>query len=230
MITRYKPESGFVARSGGPDRKRPHDWIVWHFTHADNLPGIITAGRLLADSAVTPTTEVAYNPVKELRRHKVVAPDSRYPASMASDHVPFYIAARSPMLYVVCKGHSGYSGGAGPLVHLGVALGDIIDADLTWCASDGNAAACYTKFSRQVDTLGTFVDFDLLCQRQWHNTDDDPNRQSRRAAEILVYGHVPFELVSYVCCYNTETMTRVRTLLDPVGGVRKYVIKPGMYY
>lgn len=116
MITRYKPESGFVARSGGPDRKRPHDWIVWHFTHADNLPGIITAGRLLADSAVTPTTEVAYNPVKELRRHKVVAPDSRYPASMASDHVPFYIAARSPMLYVVCKGHSGYSGGAGPLV------------------------------------------------------------------------------------------------------------------
>lgn len=86
------------------------------------------------------------------------------------------------------------------------------------------------KFSRQVDTLGTFVDFDLLCQRQWHNTDDDPNRQSRRAAEILVYGHVPFELVSYVCCYNTETMTRVRTLLDPVGGVRKYVIKPGMYY
>lgn len=106
MITRYKPESGFVARSGGPDRKRPHDWIVWHFTHADNLPGIITAGRLLADSAVTPTTEVAYNPVKELRRHKVVAPDSRYPASMASDHVPFYIAARSPMLYVVCKGHS----------------------------------------------------------------------------------------------------------------------------
>ncbi|EFD11584.1 predicted protein [Mycobacterium tuberculosis T46] len=46
----------------------------------------------------------------------------------------------------------------------------------------------------------------------------------------MVYGHVPFELVSYVCCYNTETMTRVRTLLDPVGGVRKYVIKPGMYY
>lgn len=97
---------------------------------------------------------------------------------MASDHVPFYIAARSPMLYVVCKGHSGYSGGAGPLVHLGVALGDIIDADLTWCASDGNAAASYTKFSRQVDTLGTFVDFDLLCQRQWHNTDDDPTARA----------------------------------------------------
>ncbi|CKT71673.1 Hypothetical protein ERS031505_01273 [Mycobacterium tuberculosis] len=180
MITRYKPESGFVARSGGPDRKRPHDWIVWHFTHADNLPGIITAGRLLADSAVTPTTEVAYNPVKELRRHKVVAPDSRYPASMASDHVPFYIAARSPMLYVVCKGHSGYSGGAGPLVHLGVALGDIIDADLTWCASDGNAAASYTKFSRQVDTLGPSST--LTCSASGNGTTPMTTPTARAAA------------------------------------------------
>ncbi len=42
---------------------------------------------------------------KEPRRHKVVALTVGYPASMASDHVPFYIVAWSPMLYVVCKGH-----------------------------------------------------------------------------------------------------------------------------
>jgi hypothetical protein len=230
MSIRYRPESGFVARNGGPDRLRPQDWIVWHFTHIDNLPGIITAGRLLSDSAVTPTTDVAFDSVKELRRHKLVAPDDGYPMSMASEHVPFYIAARSPMLYVVCRGHHGYSGGAGPLVHLGVVLGDIIDAGLTWCASDGNAAAGFTKFSRQVDSLGTFVDFDLLCQRQWDNTPDDRNRKSRRAAEILVREQLPLDRVSWVCCHNDATMTRVRTLLDPVGGVRNYVVKPEMYY
>ncbi len=37
-------------------------------------------------------------------------------------------------------------------------------------------------------------------------------------------------LVSYVCCYNAETMTGTEPLLDPVGGVRKYVINPGMYW
>src|SRR5258705_8178260 len=100
MSTRYKRESGFVARNGGPDRQRPHDWIVWHFTHVDNLPSIITPGRLLADAAIPPATDVAYSGVKELRRHKAVSPDADYPKSMASDHVPFYIAARSPMLYV----------------------------------------------------------------------------------------------------------------------------------
>lgn len=230
MSTKYRRASGFVARDGGPDRERPRDWIVWHFTHVDNLPGVVTAGRLLPDAGVTPSTNVANDDVKDLRRHKVVAPDTAYPTSMASDHVPFYIAARSPMLYVVRRGHPGYSAGVAPLVHLGVVLGDVIDADLTWCASDGNAAAGYTKFTREVDTLGSFVDFDLLCQRQWHNTPDDPNRQSRRAAEILVHGHVPLELISWVCCCNEETMTRAQSLLDSVGGVRNYVVKPEMFY
>jgi hypothetical protein len=45
-----------------------------------------------------------------------------------------------------------------------------------------------------------------------------------------VQGHVPVDLVSYVCCSTTETMTQVRILLDPVGGVRNYVVNPGMYY
>ena len=57
----------------------------------ENLPGIITAGRLLSDSAVTPTTDVAFDSVKELRRHKLVAPDHGYPMAMASEHVPLYI-------------------------------------------------------------------------------------------------------------------------------------------
>lgn len=230
MSTRYKRESGFVARNDGPDRQRPRDWIVWHFTHVDNLPSIVSTGRLLPDSAVTPLTDVAYDEVKERRRHKVVDPDTDYPASMVSDHVPFYIAARSPMLFVVQRGHAGYSGGVAPLVHLGVFLGDIIDADLTWCASDGNAGAGFTKFTREINELGTFVDFDLLCQYRWNNTDEDTNRQSRRAAEILVHGHVPVELISWVCCCNEKTMTQAEDLLNSVGVVRNYVVKPEMFY
>jgi hypothetical protein len=112
MSIGYRPESGFVAHNGGPDRQRPRDWIVWHFTHIDNLPSIIACSRLLPDAAVTPTTDVAYDSVKELRRHKAVRPDHAHPTSMASDHVPFYIAARSPMLYIACRGYQGhYTGG-----------------------------------------------------------------------------------------------------------------------
>lgn len=229
-MTAFIPASGFVARNGGPQRDKPRDWIVWHFTHVNNLPAIISQGRLLPDSAVIPTTHVANDEVKERRRHKPVNPHPGYPTSMASDHVPFYIAAKSPMLYVVCRGYGHYRGGAGPLVHLGIALGDIIDAGLTWCASDGNAAATFTRFSSNAAELATFIDFDLLRQRDWYNTAEDPDRKSRRSAEILVHGPVPLELVSHVCTYTDQTMATALTQLKPVGGMREYSVEPKMYY
>ncbi|AHC23834.1 MULTISPECIES: type II toxin-antitoxin system toxin DNA ADP-ribosyl transferase DarT [Mycobacteriaceae] len=230
MNASFFPESGFVGRGKGPRREAPRDWIVWHFTHIDNLSSVVDAGRLLPDSAVTAATNVANDEVKERRRHKKVDPHTSYPTSMVSDHVPFYIAAKSPMLYVVCRGHGHYTGGAGPLVNLGICLGDIIDAGLTWCASDGNAAASFTQFSSDLANLGNFVDFDLLCQRDWYNTAEDSDRKSRRSAEILVHGAVPIELVSYVCCSDEDTSAAAATLLDSVGGVRNYIVEQKMYY
>ncbi|MDO3331364.1 Uncharacterised protein [Mycobacteroides abscessus subsp. massiliense] len=225
MTTNYFPESGFVGRNGGPRRDAPRDWIVWHFTHVDNLPGIIETGRLLPDSMIKPATEVANPEVKERRRHKAVDPHQNYPQSMASEHVPFYIAAKSPMLYVVCNRH-----GSAQLVHLGIVLADIIDAGLTWCASDGNAAATFTQFSCEITTLGHFVDYDLLCQRDWYNTPEDPDRKSRRSAEILIHGTVPIELVSYICCANTNTLNQTQTYFGNVSGMRNYKAQPTMYY
>lgn len=229
-MTAFFPEGGFVGRGGGPRREAPRDWIVWHFTHIDNLPAIVDEQRLLPDSAVTPATHVANDDVKERRRHIAVNPHPAYPASMVSDHVPFYIAAKSPMLYVVCNGYGRYKDGAGPLVHLGIPIGDLIDAGMTWCASDGNAAATFTEFSLDINQLGSFVDFDLLCQRDWYNTPEDPDRKSRRSAEVIVLGAVPLELVRYVCASTEQTMHVAQRLLTSVGGMREYIVKPEMYY
>ncbi|QZA08825.1 DUF4433 domain-containing protein [Mycolicibacter heraklionensis] len=230
MTTAIITDSGFVARGGGPRREGPRDWIVWHFTHIDNLPGILGQGRLLPDAAVTPATNVANDDVKERRRHKQVNPAPGYPSSMVSDHVPFYIAAKSPMLFVVCRGYGHYQGGSGPLVHLGIGLADIIDSGHTWCASDGNAAADFTQFSTDLTNLGNFVDFDLLCQREWYNTPEDPDRKGRRSAEVLILGDVPIELITHVCCSNIDTLTRAQTIFKNVGGTRDYIVEPGLYY
>ena len=229
-IKRFVPASGFVAHNDGPFKEHPEDWVVWHFTHVANLPAIAAAGVMLPDSAVSAEVNVAYDSVKALRREKVVQPDPAYPRSFVSDHVPFYIAARSPMLYVVCR-YGAHGGGAAPLVFLGARLGDIAATPgLTWCASDGNAAAGFTRFSRDLSTLGSFVDYELLCHRDWENTDDDPNRKSRRAAEVLVHGSLPLELITDVACHNDATCAQAQTLLSGVGGVRQYTVKPEIYY
>jgi len=231
MELRYFPDGGFVARGAdGPQRNAPRDWAVWHFTHIDNLPAIVGAGRLMPSASVAPARDVANSDVKARRAQRIVTPDAAYPPSVVNDHVPFYIAAKSPMLYVMSRGHDGYQGGCEPLIFLGVFLGDIIDAGLTWCVSDSNAAAQYAAFSRQVDTLGSFVDFDLLRQRDWYNTNDDMDRKSRRAAETLVLQSVPLELVSLVVAKSNPMLLAAQDLLRNVGGVRQYLVRDQMYY
>ena len=173
----YLAESGFVARGDtGPQQDAPQNWVVWHFTHKDNLQGIVDDNGLLPSTMKAPAVNVANTGIKGRRATIRVRPDGTYPEATVAQHVPFYIAAKSPMLYSISKGHEEYRGGTADLVFLGAALGDIAASGLTWCVSNGNAAAAFTEFSRQLPTLGSFVDFPLLQQRIWKNVPEDMNR------------------------------------------------------
>lgn len=227
----YIPDSGFAAVSGAPTRENPEDWYVWHFTHLDNLQSIVDAGALLAPSLIDPQTNVADLQVKARRDTVAVTPDGDYPAhTFVRDHVPWYIAAKSPMLFAVCRGHRDYSGGADPLIFLGMRLSDLIGSGRTWCASNMNAAAFDVEFARDVEQLGSFVDFDLLCAKMWNRTGDDPQRPTRRAAEVLVLESVPLEFVSAVVARTTSALDAAQSALGTVGGARDYWHLPQFYY
>ncbi|OXM44533.1 DUF4433 domain-containing protein [Amycolatopsis alba] len=229
---KYFPDSGFAsASSAGPQREQPRDWLVWHFTHLENLEPIVKEGHLLCPERKLPAVSVALHGVKERRRHLMVAPDDQYPARKSvADHVPFYIAARSPMLFTVTRGHDNYSGGDTDLVFLGLSIGAIEDSGVTWCASDSNAACTIVEFSRKVDNIGQLVDYDLLCQKWWGKTPDDQNRPSRRAAEVLVLDTVPLEMITHVVAKTQVTLDKARDRLTSVGGVREYHVLPSFYY
>jgi hypothetical protein len=227
----YLEESGFVARGEtGPRQDAPQDWVVWHFTHKDNLQGIVDDDALLPSTAKVPTVNVANTGIKGRRATIRVAPDDTYPVTTVAEHVPFYIAAKSPMLYSVYRGHEEYRGGTGDLVFLGAVLGDIAASGLTWCVSNGNAAVKFTEFSRHLPTLGSFVDFPLLQQRVWKDIPEDTNRMSRRAAELLVLGPLPLSLISIVAAKTAPVLTRAQAQIGAVGGVQEYYVLPQIYY
>ncbi|MDP9796767.1 hypothetical protein J2S43_005279 [Catenuloplanes nepalensis] len=142
MDLRYIPDSGFMARGQArPRRDNVRDWLVWHFTHVENVPSIAEAGILLPTAKVRPPRSVANDEVKG-RRIFTVAPDPSYPAATVSDHVPSYVAAKSPMLYAVTTpGPGNFKARSADLVFFSVVIGDLIDAGLTWCVSNGNAAS-----------------------------------------------------------------------------------------
>ncbi|WP_433797867.1 DUF4433 domain-containing protein [Actinoplanes sp. CA-252034] len=193
-----------------PRRDNVRDWIVWHFTHISNIPNICQQERLLPSSAIQPSRSVANKEVKE-RRTFAVAPDESYPKSTVREHVPFYIAAKSPMLFVVTSsGSDAFKAPSSELVFFGVVVADLVDAGLTWCFSNGNAASSYTSFNRDLDQIGNFVDFDLLCATMWGKTTDDGSRPSRRAAECLVLNEVPLSLISLVATRTAHTLEKIR--------------------
>jgi hypothetical protein len=227
----YIPASGFVTRGPvGPRRDNVRDWLVWHFTHRGNLPAICRVGHLLPSALVQPYRSVANESVKDRRTYEV-DPDDAYPKSTVRDHVPFYIAAKSPMLYAVTSpGNQPYKAKASDLVFMGCAVGDVMDAGLTWCFSNGNASSGYTSFSREIDRIGTFVDFDLLCQKMWKNTPDDAMRQGRRAAEFLVLHGVPLELVSVVVTRHQRDLDEVRGLFPARSPARWYGATDAIFF
>jgi hypothetical protein len=178
---------------------RPRDRWVLHFTHVDNLPCIVAEGKVTCDGRARQgltRVEVGAMEVKEVRRRRAVTAGG---GGFVGDYVPFYFAPRSPMMFrIACDHRDGvpgrYPGGDRPLVYLATTVGSIVDAGLGWVATDGNAATATTRFSSVLDDLDAMVDWPLMTATRWSNTPDDPDRQRRRMAELLVRTEVPLSV------------------------------------
>jgi hypothetical protein len=73
-------------------------WWIYHFTHVNNLEAIRAADMLRCDSVAREgmtRTEVGDPDIKESRRQRVIPIE---PGGRVGDYVPFYFAARSPMM------------------------------------------------------------------------------------------------------------------------------------
>ena len=206
-----------------------------HFTHLDNLPDIVAAGRLVCDAQAhqgLTRTEVGDVGIKEARRRRAV---DAGPGGFVGDYVPFYFAGRSPMMYRIACDHRDsvperYPDGDRPLVYLATTVGAVLDAGLAWVASDGNAATLTTHFSDVPDEVDAMVDWPLMKAAMWRNSDDDPDRQRRRMAEFLVHGWVPLPIVKAVAAYSDTYADRARAALAGHALADHVVVRQGWYY
>ncbi len=209
-------------------------WIM-HFTHIDNLPGILKAGRLFSDSSIGPqlATNVGATEIKARRRERPVPCP---PGGVVADYVPFYFAPRSPMMYrIACDHRDGkpgcYPGGDDPLVYLVSSVEQVHAAGLSWVASDGNCAVGLTTFSTELDELAALIDWPLLRAQIWRNSPEDMDRMRRRAAEFLVHREFPLDLLAGYAVRRAERQEQVRQVLRDAGMIEPYVaVRPDWYY
>jgi hypothetical protein len=219
----------------------PRCGFLFHFTHLDNLGAVVEAGAVLSDSLVCArrllANEAGDPEIKERRRQQAVTCP---PGGVVADYVPFYFAARSPMMFKLWKGSvPSFTGDHRDLVYLVSHVDRMLAAGVEFVISDRNAAKALADFTNDVDVLGDltapnpssdFIDWPLMKAGIWKNTPDDGERMERRMAEFLVRTEVPLSLLLGVAVRSDARKTTVEQMFDEVGLGLKVVLRPDWYY
>lgn len=202
---------------------------IYHITHINNLENITSSGFLLPDNQVQGTgiqnINIGHRHIKERRARREIRVSS---GGVLADYVPFYFAPRSPMLYVI---HSGgieeYSDGQTPILHLVADLEIVVNAGKGYCFTDRHADLAWAKFYEDVQQLEHVVDWNIMQQRYWSNTDED---REKRQAEFLVYQNFEWTFVQKIGVISAEIAHQVGTILEFADHQPQIEVMSNWYY
>ena len=106
------------------------------------------------------------------------------------------------MLYVINRGGvEGYTEGQSPVIYLCSTAEAVKEAGLRWVFTEGHADMGFTDFFDDLKDLPK-IDWSLMHETYWHDTNEDPDRKRRRQAEFLVHRFFPWKLVSYIGVFD----------------------------
>lgn len=203
---------------------------IYHITHLNNLPSIITRGGLIAKSRQQQLryTDIAHERIQDRRARTLVPCANR---GTLHDYVPFYFAPRSPMLYTIHRGNvEGYQQGQTLVIYLVAEAEMIAAANLSFTFTDGHAIMAYSEFYEDLQDLEQGIDWKLMNSRYWFDTEDDPDRKRRRQAEFLIYGSCPWTQIREIGVINLSIRTQVQQRLQNCRHQPPVRVYPNWYY
>ena len=209
----------------------PERGTLFHITHMSNLASIAKRGLQCdseMESAERSFRDVGNRGIKSQRRACRVPIG---PGGVVADYVPFYFAARSPMLFAIHRGNvPTYQKGQGKLVYLVTSIGSILEHGLPFVFTDRNAALGHARYGDNPTDLDHLVDWELMEARMWRNTETEPDRRERRMAELLVHGQVPWSAITGVVAKTEKRSRQASAALTTVGDATPVSVQRGWYF
>jgi hypothetical protein len=89
------------------------------------------------------------------------------------------------------------------IVYISCEITTMLEHCSTWCFTDGHAKTSITGFYNNLDDLDK-IDWSLVGDRFWKNSEEDSDRMRRKQAEFLVKDHVPVEAIGRLIVYNSS--------------------------
>lgn len=213
--------------------------LAYRIVHLDNLEVLASRGHLHAPNHA-PDDGRSYRAIHDqsIQARRGDRPVPCGPGGRIGDYVSFYLGPRSPMLYRIAQGEvPGYDGGQREVIYLVTSLERLGELDLRFVFTDGHSLASITRWYEDPTELrGPEWDWESIYAEYWFDRDDDPDRQRRKQAELLVHEGVPWEGLVGIATHDPEAADLVTRTLRAVaaegpGSASLHVKpKPEWYY
>lgn len=176
----------------------PNDYknrCVYHFTHVDNLPGILEHGLLSTNEKIRLNikhTAIAYTDI-QARRSCMDVPCGH--GGVVHDYVPLYFCKRSSMLLAVVNGKIADQ----PLI-IYFEFPISIMNQYPWVLTDASAnTSTPPNFFDTEDKLSK-LKWDHIDSQKWGMTSE--KAKQARQAELLIYKQIPITAATRVIVWN----------------------------
>jgi hypothetical protein len=185
-----------------------HAWRhVYHFTHIDNLPGLLKHGFLANNHPKFPKRNhrsIAAAGIQE-RRAKMAVPCE--PGGYIHDYVPLYFGSRSPMLLGVIQSKN-------------VDQPDILYFEFPIALAERPDVVFTDASANTIDPPGFYADAADLAKLDWTAIDslkwgniNDAFRH-RRMAELLVHSNLPVTAAARCVVWGEDAKKRVEKIVN----------------
>lgn len=180
--------------------------FVYHFSHIDNLPGLIKSGFLATNHPAFPVRHrsIAASGIQKRRSQMQVTCG---PGGCVHDYVPLYFGSCSPMLLNVLhtKNIDQWD-----ILYFEFPIDLIVRPDTVFTGASANTAIPPKFYSDPVDL--DKLDWAAIDSLKWGNVDDD--YRHRRMAELLVQHHLPITAASRCVVWNDNAKKRVEQIIN----------------
>jgi hypothetical protein len=204
---------------------------IWLFriTHLQNMPHILAHGLCPAASVPADAAFLAIGDTTLIHaRKEMTVPID--PGGMFSEYVPFYLGARSPMLYQIWKGYDGVAKvEQSDIVYIAVALECIKGKGLPFVFTDGHARTKVTQFYNDPADFEE-LDWEAIRADNWANTEEDTDRKRKKQAELMVKGIVSQDCFGHLLTFNHESRERLMQMVSDSGLRIPVHVRRDFYY
>lgn len=188
--------------------------LLYRLTHINNLSLLLARGGLYSPNN-TPNDKDNYKIIHDesVQASRKITTISCGPGGSVHDYVPFYFGTHSPMLLQLKTGKvNGYTEGQAPLIYLITTVQTIVNSGSQYVFSDGHGLAKFTEWYEDLGGLDK-IDWNLVKEKYWADTEEDGDRQRRKQAEFLIYSFCDWSLIKGIAVINETMRQNVEAVL-----------------